>query len=509
MKKCLIFCLFLFTLSSQAQFNQQWINRFCCFDSIATHSFSYPIGIIKPLDSLIIAFYEDDSLKLKVVDNLLGTDQANFFYSPDSIQPAFNFGGDFVLCHNGYVYECTNYVNGNYELVFNKVSDEFVQDSLGRVPAGMNKPTKFLPARDTSFLISFLSDSLRFLDVRVNSKTIRQFAYDKTDDYDVYPEMYLNSTNHAIIVTRTQINATDFAIRLKEIDIPSGSILQSATIPATAGNSHRCFKKNDSLFVAFNNDVTGDISFDAIDLNTFNFSSVTQTGVQDFYPVRNFNMNNDSDVYFIETFEKLIRVNADHSIGFIRNLTSPSLSAYNQSPILFDVSNNPILFRSYINNSIVNEDILAIRFDRTTGATIDSFAYNDIRNTPDIAITQFIDGSRHLVLVFANDIDDLFFLQEETQLNLIRMDFLTNGLSQSVDQENILYPNPTSNKLYFKNIADRVKAVEIFDLAGKVLMSMNPMQENSLDLSFLTDGIYFVRIVSEKNILIRKVVKTK
>jgi hypothetical protein len=56
----------------------------------------------------------------------------------------------------------------------------------------------------------------------------------------------------------------------------------------------------------------------------------------------------------------------------------------------------------------------------------------------------------------------------------------------------------------------RVENIEIFDLLGKKVQSLeirNPELETVLDITSLPNGVYFVRIKTENDVVIRKVVK--
>ena len=158
MKKYLLICFCLFYNSSKAQIDTQWVNRFCCFDTIAPHSFSYPLGVEYKFDSLFVCYFEDDTLKLKIINGLLNTDLQNYFYAPDSILPAFNYGGNFVSCFDGFLTSYTSYVNGNYKLNLMRINEQFGVDSisLDAIQIGSEKPTKFLKVDSQNFYLAYL-----------------------------------------------------------------------------------------------------------------------------------------------------------------------------------------------------------------------------------------------------------------------------------------------------------------------------------------------------------------
>jgi uncharacterized protein (TIGR02145 family) len=80
---------------------------------------------------------------------------------------------------------------------------------------------------------------------------------------------------------------------------------------------------------------------------------------------------------------------------------------------------------------------------------------------------------------------------------------LTNSLnSESV----ILYPNPATEKLYFKNSNYANTIIMIFDMQGKQVLS-EQIDSNPIDISNLSKGIYVVKLVGSGNVLITKFIK--
>lgn len=70
-----------------------------------------------------------------------------------------------------------------------------------------------------------------------------------------------------------------------------------------------------------------------------------------------------------------------------------------------------------------------------------------------------------------------------------------------------IYPNPVKSKLYIK--ADRaLHAVGLFNLQGKEVFYKTLHQpQTTLDMSEFTQGIYFLKLVSQDHILTRKIIK--
>lgn len=79
--------------------------------------------------------------------------------------------------------------------------------------------------------------------------------------------------------------------------------------------------------------------------------------------------------------------------------------------------------------------------------------------------------------------------------------------SLSVDESQMtnvsVYPNPTANKLYISGINDRFNA-KIYTIEGKLLLNFDDV-ENQIDLD-LSSGLYLVKLTSNNQSIIRKVI---
>ncbi len=84
-------------------------------------------------------------------------------------------------------------------------------------------------------------------------------------------------------------------------------------------------------------------------------------------------------------------------------------------------------------------------------------------------------------------------------------DFVNDEFSNA--NEVIVYPNPTSDILnvsFMKNVSG---IISLCDLQGRIILTQNISgTENSISLSTISAGIYFVKIETEKRVVIRKVV---
>ncbi|MEM9821031.1 MAG: T9SS type A sorting domain-containing protein [Bacteroidota bacterium] len=76
----------------------------------------------------------------------------------------------------------------------------------------------------------------------------------------------------------------------------------------------------------------------------------------------------------------------------------------------------------------------------------------------------------------------------------------------SLEQQVDIFPNPTSQTIQLTYRMEEAVEVQLFDRAGKMILPglMNPQ---TIDLSHLSDGIYFVQVKTAKSVRTKKVVK--
>ncbi len=77
----------------------------------------------------------------------------------------------------------------------------------------------------------------------------------------------------------------------------------------------------------------------------------------------------------------------------------------------------------------------------------------------------------------------------------------------NIKENNVsVFPNPSSDKIYIKGIESSY-IYKIYDITGKNLISGNSNSEQNIDISKLTQGIYFLKINSDKTVLAFKIIK--
>jgi hypothetical protein len=90
---------------------------------------------------------------------------------------------------------------------------------------------------------------------------------------------------------------------------------------------------------------------------------------------------------------------------------------------------------------------------------------------------------------------------------------LVANFENNVGVENIgvatvkIYPNPTTGELRIESESLRIESIIIYNISGKILKTENWKTENTIDISHLPSGIYFVKISTEVGEVTKKVMK--
>jgi hypothetical protein len=79
------------------------------------------------------------------------------------------------------------------------------------------------------------------------------------------------------------------------------------------------------------------------------------------------------------------------------------------------------------------------------------------------------------------------------------------GVEEVVSQQITVYPNPAKDEIFIKS-ESRIKKVEIYSLTGSLLLFENNFNEK-ISMRNFASGVYLVKIYTDKDLVIRKVVK--
>jgi hypothetical protein len=84
---------------------------------------------------------------------------------------------------------------------------------------------------------------------------------------------------------------------------------------------------------------------------------------------------------------------------------------------------------------------------------------------------------------------------------------LYTGLEENETQNNILlYPNPAKERIYI-NTSIPIKKITICNFLGQEIKNYNTLQvQSSIDISGLNEGVYFVKLSTEKGVYATKII---
>ena len=110
------------------------------------------------------------------------------------------------------------------------------------------------------------------------------------------------------------------------------------------------------------------------------------------------------------------------------------------------------------------------------------------------------------VIVKNSDEPHLF---ELSGINKITFDLVTEAV-ESITHNNTslhLYPNPTENHLFIET-EHEIEEIVIYDVYGRKCQQVNePTSQQVLDVTDLNTGIYFIKVVTDNNEIVKRFVK--
>ena len=71
-----------------------------------------------------------------------------------------------------------------------------------------------------------------------------------------------------------------------------------------------------------------------------------------------------------------------------------------------------------------------------------------------------------------------------------------------------IYPNPSNGKLFIST-SELIKSIKVTNIIGKEIYSNNNFNNNSIDLINLNNGVYFIKLSTEKGTITKKIILTK
>lgn len=90
---------------------------------------------------------------------------------------------------------------------------------------------------------------------------------------------------------------------------------------------------------------------------------------------------------------------------------------------------------------------------------------------------------------------------------LLTVDELLGNSDSEFDKDLVIFPNPMKNSLTIENSSNlSISEIRLFDTMGRMVMKTNAAS-NSLDVSGLNSGLYFINIQTDHGLITRKIIK--
>jgi len=124
-------------------------------------------------------------------------------------------------------------------------------------------------------------------------------------------------------------------------------------------------------------------------------------------------------------------------------------------------------------------------------------------------ITTNVDGVRD---IFTSDIDndgDMDVLSASPGDDKIAWyeNYTILGVEETLDSKIKIHPNPANTILYISNSSNySINSLQITDLQGKLVIQVHN-NTSQQDISSLVAGVYFVKIITDKGSLVKKIIK--
>ena len=85
----------------------------------------------------------------------------------------------------------------------------------------------------------------------------------------------------------------------------------------------------------------------------------------------------------------------------------------------------------------------------------------------------------------------------------------TTGINDNLMADFKVYPNPVQDRLYIETLT-QIQSIEVYDIYGRVQNLRNSETQklrNSIDVSDLNSGIYFVKVKTEEGNIVKRIIK--
>lgn len=173
------------------------------------------------------------------------------------------------------------------------------------------------------------------------------------------------------------------------------------------------------------------------------------------------------------------------------------LSCSNNQFTILNLSQNPLLTKLYCKNN----NLTSINIKNGINEDFSNINYNDCWKIGNPNLTTICADASEVASVqsFLDGCGTAQAINITSNCGLSNDNFATNEL--------VFFPNPTSSIITISS-EEIIKSIELYDNLGRVLVSKKVNENQTLlDVSNYSNGVYFVKVVTDNGFKIEKVIK--
>lgn len=205
--------------------------------------------------------------------------------------------------------------------------------------------------------------------------------------------------------------------------------------------------------------------------------------------------------------ERFTRLYKNNGLGVFTAHDITTFTPLSSSDIAFaDVNNDGFtdVFVCGNNNSSSTQTDLYVN-DGTGNFTLTNTSITNVGNSAIAAADVDGDGDNDVILSgWADDMGN------GTAGKVTKL-FTNNLITLSVEDDNLnqfkVYPNPTKGELTINSSGIKLDIIQIIDIMGRIVKNIDPNNTKEINVSNLPAGSYFLRVDSEENSLVKKIIK--
>jgi len=98
--------------------------------------------------------------------------------------------------------------------------------------------------------------------------------------------------------------------------------------------------------------------------------------------------------------------------------------------------------------------------------------------------------------------------QNDCGSDTISYDIVIVNSSENYTADNInIFPNPANDFIQITGLTNKINNFDIYDIYGRKVLNLNNSKKSKIDISNFTKGVYFIKLKTDKNLIVKKFVK--